>query len=195
LNVDKPAGTPKIEWWKVAISLPAALVALVTLYTLAYPKPKPADVAGQPAPIPDSSPAANPASALTIASADLEVTKFKEHFLIFLPGRTIPWYQVDMVAVNSSATDLSECYANFMHAEPDGGRGRGTLFLGSWTVFYDKGATFYFDMPAKKTLHQQFFFEGTEQKPSWLRIRIACQKPSLEISPYRDVDLAHSTGW
>jgi hypothetical protein len=142
-------------------------------------------------------PAAEPpsASALTIASADLHVSKHPDRVLLIIPAGTTWWYEVSAVVRSAPQTAFGNCAGGYEYALAGRQSGLGTLFAGSSADWYDGHAHQLFGLSQGGGSEQQFYFQGPAEKPSSLRLKIICRQPHLEVSPWYNVDLANAVGW
>jgi hypothetical protein len=131
-----------------------------------------------------------------ISSADLHVWKEREYLFRIVPGRRVFWYAFDTFLQNPQQKQFQQCRLEYEYATPSGGNGRGTAFAGLWNEYWfdSKPTPFFFNLPGSKDYRQQFFFEGPEQKPQWIRARAICDQPSQQVSPQYYVDLSRAVG-
>jgi hypothetical protein len=195
MAADPPANNPPawMKRWEFYLSIPAVIVALLTIWHFYHPDAvPPTNVNVSPIVIPPSTP-----TDLSISSADLHVWNEREYLWHIIPGRAVSWYVLDIFLVNQPQKPLTDCYVAYDYKLADGGYGKGTAWAGAWNEFwFDKKPTpLSFALSGDKNFKQQFFFEGPEHKPDWIKLRTACEKPSLAASSEYYVDLAHSVGW
>jgi hypothetical protein len=169
------------------------VVSILTAIQIFMPKGNPPEHETPPPPAPQ----VVSASDLVISSADLHVWKEREYLFRIVPGRRVFWYAFDTFLQNPQQKQFQQCRLEYEYATPSGGNGRGTAFAGLWNEYWfdSKPTPFFFNLPGSKDYRQQFFFEGPEQKPQWIRARAICDQPSQQVSPQYYVDLSRAVGF
>jgi hypothetical protein len=182
-----------IKKWTLYLGIPAAVVSILTAIQIFMPKGNPPEHETPPPPAPQ----VVSASDLVISSADLHVWKEREYLFRIVPGRRVFWYAFDTFLQNPQQKQFQQCRLEYEYATPSGGNGRGTAFAGLWNEYWfdSKPTPFFFNLPGSKDYRQQFFFEGPEQKPQWIRARAICDQPSQQVSPQYYVDLSRAVGF
>jgi hypothetical protein len=133
-------------------------------------------------------------SVLTVTQAGLKTQVAPRTILLIFTAHDY-LYLLDVLFSNSDRTARTGCQVDFEYAGPNL-KGHSALFSGLWVDLYNKhGAKPFFEIPPEPTFAQQFFsFPDPEalRKLDWARVRVQCQHPSLQISPWREVDLTHA---
>ena len=178
---------PLHRWriWAIAGGLVAFASGIVTIAAYLWP-PKP------PLPPPpvihlDTAKLGN----LGIIDASLQTQTHPRNVLGFIPAGTDNFYLYDINFRNSDGVRRQDCYVSTEFSGPET-RGHAVLWRGSWSDWYGKSGSMFFDLPATPSYQERFFTDPDPKKMRRLgrvRARLVCNKPSREVSQWYNVDL------
>jgi hypothetical protein len=159
----------------------AAYLAYVTLH-LPAPNPPPPVIVNS-----------AETTGLSIVEAELKTKIHKRPFLLFFMLGSDNFYLVDVLIKNTERIARQHCYVLLEYAGPTV-KGRAVLFSGLWPEWYQKGASLNFDLPDDPAFSHEFFaIDPIEMRRlDNARVRVVCQQPNVQISPWHNVDLSRA---
>lgn len=175
-----------IKKWLVAIGSIVAFAASVVTVVQWWTQPAPPNFE----PILINQPA-NSFPALEIREAVLTTRVRENPFLIFFSWGTDNFYEVNMVVENRANLPMQGCQLQTDYSGPKI-KGEGGLFEGNWTDWYGKGANPFFNISAdSNSAIGSFSFPKAElYELTNMSVRIVCEEPTRQISPWKSVDLS-----
>jgi hypothetical protein len=182
-------GRPTL-WEKIGAvaGVAGAIVGAIALWPIFFPAPPP--------PPPSISTVllkqATENPGLYIADADVETEVFKQYVLWFIPAGADNFYIFNITIRNTERVPRESCYVVTQYAT-EAGHGEALLFMGNWPDWYGKGVAPDFKLPGDPAFSRKFFTQPDPEalrRLEWARIRVVCQLPNVQISPWHDVDLS-----
>ena len=176
------------HWIVTSLTILGSIASIASAVVFFWPLPPP-----PPPEAPSSAgSAAPPTSDLTIIDADLEPGTRTRRLFKIIPVGTDYILSYDIAIRNAERRAMTSCRIATEYAGPHV-RGSGVLFVGPWVNWYNgKGANIYFDLPEDPAFTSQFFSHPNQDDfwpLDWVRVRVLCQKPNFQISPWYDIDL------
>lgn len=139
-----------------------------------------------------------PTMELSVVSADAEAIKHNNRLLGFVPWGADYLLSFDIVLRNEDRAARQSCFIHYATSGLAGESGDGGLFVGHWTQWFGgDGAGPFFELPAASTF-QGPFFSFPKPEPftlAHMRLRVRCDLPNLQISPWYEVDLSMVRWW
>ncbi|MET1111576.1 MAG: hypothetical protein ABWX67_08645 [Allosphingosinicella sp.] len=181
--------TPPQKWktrFKIlsgVVTLAAGLVAIWAFFFPPPPQPPP------PPPVIDLT-TLQPSN-LSIVDATMRTQTHPRTILGFIPVGRDYFNLYDITFKNADGIARGNCDVVAEFSGPKGHRGHGVIVPGHWPDWYENRRSPQFNLPADPSFQQSFFSWPDHDRLALarVRVRIACQKPKLQISPWRDVDL------
>jgi len=126
-----------------------------------------------------------------ITAGTLQPEMRRRYLLGRLEVATDYFSAVEITLENRSPRTKTGCYADMEFFAPAEHRAD-VLIPGSWTSWYRGGkSTSYFDLsPASAATYKFFSYPGpTQDRARQVRMRVACEHPTLESSNWFEIDL------
>ena len=180
--------TPPPKWkklWAILCSVVALAAGLVAIWVFFFPPPPPPP---PPPPVINLEPLQD--GRLSIVAASLRAQTHPRRILGFIPVGTDHFNLYEITFRNADEVARGNCYVTTEFSVPNG-RGHGVIVPGNWPDWYENRRSHWFDLPAEPSFQRSFFSWPDHERLALNRVRarITCQRPKLQISPWRDVDL------